>query len=89
MKRTPSWGRHRPLHRQSRGDLNFKTRHLYPCSSVVHIAVPFAAEAPQAPAIFVAAPASSMWHHRWIRTLSLRHHLRAMALLRLSLSSAQ
>jgi hypothetical protein len=46
----------------SRGGLSFKTKHSYPRSSVVHIAVPFAGEAPQAPTIFVAAPASSIWH---------------------------
>jgi len=34
----------------SRGGLSFKTKHPYPRSSVVHIAVPFAGEAPQAPA---------------------------------------
>jgi hypothetical protein len=30
----------------SRGGLSFKTKHPYPRSSVVHIAVPFAREAP-------------------------------------------
>jgi PilZ domain len=39
----------------SRGGLSFKTKHPYPLSSLVHIAVPFARETPQAPAIFVPA----------------------------------
>jgi hypothetical protein len=33
----------------------FKSKHLYPRASVVHIAVPFAREGLQAPAIFVTA----------------------------------
>ncbi len=36
----------------SRGGVSFKTRHPYPVSSLIHIAVPFARESPQAPAIF-------------------------------------
>jgi PilZ domain len=39
----------------SRGGVSFKTKHPYPLSSLVHIAVPFARESPQAPAIFVPA----------------------------------
>jgi hypothetical protein len=39
----------------SRGGLSFKTKRPYARTSVVHIAVPFAREGPQAPAIFVTA----------------------------------
>ena len=39
----------------SRGGVSFKTKYHYPVSSLIHIAVPFARESPQAPAIFVPA----------------------------------
>jgi hypothetical protein len=39
----------------SRGGVSFKTKNLYLLSSLIHIAVPFARESPQAPAIFVPA----------------------------------
>jgi len=39
----------------SRGGVSFKTKHPYLLKSLIHIAVPFARESPQAPAIFVPA----------------------------------